>query len=551
MSNGVEHHEVAQRMVESMRELFSALTCVLYTIDPATDGALHPLAASGVTRDRIPPHPPGIGAIGLALGRRQVLATADMLADPRIRTTAALREFIRETGHGAVLALPLFAEGRPIGVLAVRGKTGRGWTGEEERLARLFADHATIALENTRLFEESQRRRKTAEALALVARAASQSLDVSVLGQHIVDMLVALVGGVRAAFFGKDASSGRLHLVAVSRREGAGDPPDLIDVTPGPVEMVAARERRLVVTSDFLRELALAGGPAPRSGPSEVPVRAVVATPLLQGDTVIGVLAIHDRPGRVFAPEEVDVFRAAADHAAVGLQNARLHAQVAEVARGRERMRIANELHDTLGQLAFSVGLKLDWCLHRMKATSPLRPKLEAIRRDAGAMMAQIRLLIGHLSAEGPGDAGFARRLESQVEEVRELTGATVNFAIDGDPHRLSPEAQEAVRKALQEAFVNIAKHAQARAVAVRLEIGAECVLEVSDDGVGVPAAPGPVTARPGHHLGLQQMRERFEALGGSLEIAGRPRAGVRIRGRLPLDPAGPSTGGGALGSQG
>src|SRR5262249_3324112 len=124
------------------------------------------------------------------------------------------------------------------------------------------------------------------------------------------------------------------------------------------------------------------------------PARAVLALPLLDDDAPIGVLSIGNRAPRVFEREEIEVFRAAADLAAVALERARLHAQAAEAVRVRERVRIANELHDTLGQLAFSVGLKLDWCLHRTEVTSSAHPKLEEIRHDTGLMMAQIRQLI-------------------------------------------------------------------------------------------------------------------------------------------------------------
>src|SRR5262249_58146646 len=124
--------------------------------------------------------------------------------------------------------------------------------------------------------------------------------------------------------------------------------------------------------------------------------------------TGMGVARSADGAWRSWGGEKWEVSGGAADHAAVALEHARLHAQVAEAVRVRERVRIANELHDTLSQLVFSVGLKLDWCLHRTPPTSPVYPKLEEIRHDAGLMMAQIRQLIGHLSPEGLAEMTFA-----------------------------------------------------------------------------------------------------------------------------------------------
>ena len=186
---------------------------------------------------------------------------------------------------------------------------------------------------------------------------------------------------------------------------------------------------------------------------------------------------------------------------------------MAEAARVHERVRIANELHDTLSQLAFSVGLKLDWCLHRMTASAPLRPKLEDIRRDTGLMMAQIRQLIGHLSPEGLAETTFAKRLERLVKDFRELTGIATELDLRGDPSGLSAAACDLLQKTLQEALVNIAKHARARRAAVCIEVGGDqASIRVADDGVGLPAGVAEA-ARAWHgHLGLRQMRERIEA---------------------------------------
>src|SRR5262249_29595505 len=212
-----------------------------------------------------------------------------------------------------------------------------------------------------------------------------------------------------------------------------------------------------------------------------------LAMPLLHGETPIGMLSIGDHARRVFEREELEVFRAVADHAALALEHARLHAQAAEAVRVRERVRIANELHDTLGQLAFSVGLKLDWCLHRTQEASPVYLKLEELRHDAGQMMAQIRQLIGHLSPEALSEASVTSRLERLVHDFRELTGTSVDLTLHGDPASLGPGSADVLQKTLQEALVNIAKHARAEHARVRIEIDdGGTSIEVSDDGVGL-----------------------------------------------------------------
>ena len=106
--------------------------------------------------------------------------------------------------------------------------------------------------------------------------------------------------------------------------------------------------------------------------------------------------------------------------------------------------------------------------------------------------MAQIRQLIGHLSPEGLAEATFSNRLERIVRDFRELTGTSVDLTLAGDPAALTPVAADVLQKTLQEALVNIAKHARAQGACVRIEIGDGWTsVEVSDDGVGLSAGRG------------------------------------------------------------
>jgi signal transduction histidine kinase len=353
--------------------------------------------------------------------------------------------------------------------------------------------------------------------LAALLRCMARRLGEGAIDRHLQDVAQHVVDRLRRLLA---ASSCRLHVVDALAGPGLqplavsplGEIPD--DPVGGAVTR-SLRERRVVR--------------APDDG-------LVLAAPL-GGDRPAGVIEVRRARGS-WTRHDVRLVRLFADHAAVALEHSRRHAQAAEAVRVRERVRIANELHDTLGPLAFSIGLKLDWCLHRTVATSSVYPKLEEIRQDTGLMMAQIRQLIGHLSPEGLGETSFSNRLERLVGDFRELTGASVDLSVEGDPAGLPAEAADVLQKTLQEALVNIAKHTRARRVRMHIEIGnGSTSIEVTDDGVGFPArGPEVGGAAPGH-FGLRQMHERIESVGGRLEIVGRPGTGVSIRGTFPLRP--------------
>jgi signal transduction histidine kinase len=258
---------------------------------------------------------------------------------------------------------------------------------------------------------------------------------------------------------------------------------------------------------------------------------------LLLQDQAVGALRVHDVEGRTFGDDDIGLLGAFADHAALAIQNSRLYAEANEAATTRERVRLAQELHDALSQMLFSVGLKLDQCAQQAGGNSALRAKLEEIRRDAGCMMGQLRQILSHLASDGPAERPSGRELRALVEQFRDMTGTAVDYREVGDVRRIDALQWELLSRSLQEALVNIAKHARASRAAVRLEVGAaEVLLEVADEGVGPPAWLDQENVLDrGPHFGLRQMRERFQGAGGRLEYGADDPLGFRLRGRLPL----------------
>jgi signal transduction histidine kinase len=114
--------------------------------------------------------------------------------------------------------------------------------------------------------------------------------------------------------------------------------------------------------------------------------------------------------------------------------------------------------------------------------------------------------------------------------ETGQRTGLDVACHITGDARHLSPLVAEALWRTAQEALTNVARHAQARRVDVRLEVSpTAAVLRVSDDGRGLAndAAPGPA------RYGLQGLRERLEGVGGELRVQGAD--GFTVEARVPV----------------
>jgi signal transduction histidine kinase len=185
-------------------------------------------------------------------------------------------------------------------------------------------------------------------------------------------------------------------------------------------------------------------------------------------------------------------------------------------AQENERRRIARELHDEAGQVLTALKIELD-LEGRGAASAMVARALEQVR-DLGNLLRPSVL----------DDLGLAPALRGLVEDFSRRTRipATLEGAETLPP--LEAETEVVIYRIVQEALTNVARHAGARSARVSLANGAGGVrVQVADDGRGLS---GP----PEFHLGLLGMRERVTAIGGRLEIQGRPGEGVTIEATLP-----------------
>ena len=165
LSQTLDPETVGQRVAESVCRLLDARSAIIYRL--AGDGSLVAETISSAAEFpwmlRVPS---GDGIAGLALSERQAVATPDMLADPRLQYDEPQRETFQQATHRALLAVPLVAQGREFGVVAVGDHTGRRFSADDIRLTQAFADQAAIAMHNARLFADEQAARASAQAAA-------------------------------------------------------------------------------------------------------------------------------------------------------------------------------------------------------------------------------------------------------------------------------------------------------------------------------------------------------------------------------------------------
>jgi signal transduction histidine kinase len=266
-------------------------------------------------------------------------------------------------------------------------------------------------------------------------------------------------------------------------------------------------------------------------------LRGFLGLPIMSGDEILGAIYLANKVGG-FTEDDEDLLRILAAHAAIALVNARLDERSRELSIVEERGRIARELHDSVAQKLFSLRLTAD-AAAALVERDPARAaaQLSVVRGLAADAAEELRATVVGLRPADLTD-GLDAALGKQAALLDRVHAARVRLVAEPVP-RLAPAGEEAVYRIAQEAIHNALRHADPRTVEVRLSAsGTGLVLEVRDDGTGLPSTDdgaGPLSAPGGATLGLESMRERATAAGGTLIVESRPGAGTTVRLEVPV----------------
>jgi signal transduction histidine kinase len=214
---------------------------------------------------------------------------------------------------------------------------------------------------------------------------------------------------------------------------------------------------------------------------------------------------------------------------ALAVANNRLRAyalKVEEVATLQERNRIARDIHDTLGHSITALNLHVDAAL-RLFHQDPAESK--SLLQDAKLLGQQafqdIRQSVSTMRADPIAGKTLAEAIALLTEEFYKMTGVRVLTAI-AVPDKIAPEVRTGLYRITQEALTNIAKYAQATEVAIDLTPQG---LRIQDNGQGFSPELTPTG------FGLQGMRERTQALGGTFTLTTAPGKGCHIQVTIDL----------------
>jgi len=247
----------------------------------------------------------------------------------------------------------------------------------------------------------------------------------------------------------------------------------------------------------------------------------------IRGKEAVGSLYLADKQsGDQFTEEDERLAVTLAAASGVAIDNARLQSSLEHVAVLQDRERIARELHDKVIQRLFAAGMTL-------QTTLPIAARTEVASRITQAVeeidetIRDIRRTI--FALETRSRRGVRVDIFAHVDAAREVLGFTPELRLEGPIDSAVPETTaDHLLATLYEALSNVAQHAGASKVDVAVEAGDELLLEVADDGAGLPDR-----IEPGQ--GLRNMERRALELGGNATVRPGEGAGTVVEWRVPL----------------
>jgi signal transduction histidine kinase len=262
------------------------------------------------------------------------------------------------------------------------------------------------------------------------------------------------------------------------------------------------------------------------------PMRSLLAVPLTLDDEVRGALYAADKlGGGEFTADDEHLLEALAATSGGAIEHTRLLEQVHELGLVADRERIARDLHDTVIQRLFAVGLELQSVLPM--TSGEVGRTVDAAVDELDDIIHEVRAAIFALEPAPHRPVSLRGRVHEVCVEARPALGFAPGLTVTGPLDEVvSGGVAAELLATVREALANVAHHAGVTRCTVTVAAGDDLLVRVVDDGTGLDRS---TRRAPGH--GLADMTARAEVLGGSLSTETAPGGGVALTWRVPLAP--------------
>lgn len=504
ITSGLDLEVTLRTIVESAVELVDARYGAL-----GVRGDGHELSAfihhgmDDDVRDGIGRLPTGRGVLGLLIDHPEVIRLDDLSQHPEAVGFPANHPPMK-----SFLGVPIRVRDEIFGNLYLtEKKNGLQFTEDDEVVTKALASAAGIAIENSRLYEESRVRQEWMEAMRDISTellAGTRTADVlqmvSRRALHLTTSDVAFIAVPDDT--NQDSTSATELVVTVAEGVDTGKLLGLVIPLHGSstgaayLRRTAFRVERLEFDAEVLG--------AEDSGPA-------LMAPLRTAGGVSGVLVVvRERGSAQFNDTQVELMSRFADQAALVMQMAETTRRMHELDVLSDRDRIARDLHDHVIQRIFAAGLSLQSTLRRTESDE-VRRRLAQTVDDLQETVQDIRTAIFDLQSTSHTATRLRQRVEGAVNELTAHGSTRAVVRMSGPLSVIDGALADHAVAVVREAVSNVVHHAHADTVTVVLSVGNDLRIDITDDGVGLPDNVS--------ESGLANVRARAKACEGTVAI--------------------------------
>lgn len=482
---------------------------------------------------------------GLSIRSGQPLLVSDVRRDPRVNLDVVQRTQIR-----SLISVPLISNEHTLGAILVADRTVGSFTSDDQQVLSVLASSAVVGLENARLYRaeqtrrrEAERRQEVAESLRDILTILNSNRPLDEILDYILGQAIQLLNADAGAIYHVQSEGEQLCVEAVQGLSFCLKTSVVLSRGRGMIGQAVLQQAPVTVT-DLSTVIRVQGDPDLKSAQDAflmhlaLNYRSALAVPLIIKEEVYGGIELYYGTVCTFSEEEIRIALAIADQVALAIETARLYHQSEELARLRERHRIAEALHDTVAQMLFGIGLETEGALELLSPEDEMRLRLEAIRRLVARSSHELRSAIYALRGSPylSGDHSLVDLLQEQVSEFQVQSGIAATLITSQQLPHLPPLAGEAIFRIVRESLANVQKHAHASAAIVSLHCSKNVVtVTIQDNGVGLQKPLDREAEDRGFHFGVASMRQLTEQAGGDFMIANNDDQGLMIKARFPI----------------
>jgi GAF domain-containing protein len=355
-SSVADTQPVFDKILDSCKHLFGSDETAVLLVDE--EGEVDLGAYVGDWREAVAatfPAPVHKSPAGLAIGARHVVHLPDIVNDTRV--THAVRNVARQANYQSMAYAPMIWNERGIGAIGVSRRRG-GFTDKELAMLQTFADQAVIAIQNSRLFNETQEALEQQTATADILRViASSPTDLQPVMEAVAENAARVCGATDASIYRLEGE----HLRLVARHGLLRRPRTIGETFPisrGTVSGRAVADRRTIHLEDTMAAEAEFPDTVSRHRQVASATRTILATPLLREGTPLGVIVIARGPEvQPFSAKQIALLETFANQAVIAIENVRLFQELR--ARTAELTRSVAQL-TALGEVSRAVSATLD-----------------------------------------------------------------------------------------------------------------------------------------------------------------------------------------------